>query len=120
MQKTSIFLSVFLASSLTLSYAALPDLKKGEEIYANHCAVCHENGVAGAPKINEKKEWQPRLDEAKKSCKDSKQSEMEYLVTQVKNGKGVMPPGGTCSECSDSDYTAAIQYMCPVCSDEEK
>jgi cytochrome c5 len=36
---------------------------------------------------------------------------MEALVASVKNGLGVMPPGGLCAGCSDDDYKALITYM---------
>jgi cytochrome c5 len=36
---------------------------------------------------------------------------MEALVSSVKNGLGIMPPGGLCNGCSDDDYKALITYM---------
>ena len=33
------------------------------------------------------------------------------VVASVKNGLGVMPPGGLCAGCSDDDYKALITYM---------
>ena len=57
-------------------------------------------GVAGAPKTGDPAQWEPRLAKG-----------MEALVASVKNGLGVMPPGGLCAGCSDDDYKALITYM---------
>ena len=35
--------------------------RSGEEIYASTCGVCHNNGVAGAPKFDDKASWETRL-----------------------------------------------------------
>ncbi len=33
------------------------------------------------------------------------------LVATVKTGKGAMPPGGMCIDCTDEDYKKVIEYM---------
>ncbi|MDG1033242.1 MAG: c-type cytochrome [Luminiphilus sp.] len=68
--------------------------------YAASCGACHAVGVAGAPKTGDPAQWEPRLAKG-----------MEALVASVKNGLGVMPPGGLCAGCSDDDYKALITYM---------
>ena len=35
-------------------------MRSGKEIYAATCAVCHDNGVAGAPKLDESGTWETR------------------------------------------------------------
>ncbi|MBV0934426.1 c-type cytochrome [Marinobacterium weihaiense] len=74
--------------------------RSGEEIYTGKCAACHASGVLGAPKFGTN-EMQLRLDE----------KGMETLLSHAINGFNAMPPRGTCSDCSDDDIQAAIDYM---------
>jgi len=68
--------------------------------YAASCSACHAYAVAGAPKTGDAAQWEPKLAKG-----------MEALVSSVRNGLGVMPPGGLCTTCSDDDYKALITYM---------
>ena len=76
------------------------DLASGEAIYGRACVACHATGVAGAPKLGDQAAWAPRVAQGMDSM----------LVTAV-NGRGAMPPRGTCMDCSDDDLKAAIAYM---------
>ncbi|TAL60956.1 MAG: cytochrome c5 family protein [Legionella sp.] len=75
----------------------------GKATYEQYCLVCHRDGLAGAPKFENKEDWQPRLS-AKK---------LDGLLTSAKNGLNAMPAKGTCMDCSDEDLKIAIQYMLP-------
>lgn len=75
----------------------------GKATYEQYCAVCHRDGIAGAPKFQSATEWQTRLD---------KQSMEEMLATAIK-GINAMPPKGTCMDCSEEELKHAIQYMLP-------
>lgn len=85
--------------------ASKPAVKKlpGQEVYENHCTVCHENGIAGAPKFRDATDWNPRL---------AKQNLDELVATAIK-GLNAMPAKGTCTECSEEDIKNAVQYMLP-------
>lgn len=72
----------------------------GQKFYQAHCIVCHATGVAGAPKFKDTEAWKPRIAKG-----------MDVLFSHVKNGFNVMPPKGTCVECSDDDLKAAIEYI---------
>lgn len=72
----------------------------GEEIYNKACFACHASGAAGAPKIDDKAAWEPRVVQG-----------VDQLLHTAINGKGGMPPKGTCATCSDDDLMAAIKYM---------
>lgn len=76
---------------------------RGQEIYDQYCHVCHESGVAGAPKFRDKADWEPRL----------KAKDLSGLIAIVNKGLNAMPPKGTCSDCTDDDIKAAILYMVP-------
>lgn len=71
-----------------------------EERYQKACHVCHATGVANAPKVHDVEAWKPRLDKG-----------MDALLASVKNGLNAMPPGGMCTDCSDEDYKALINFM---------
>jgi cytochrome c5 len=68
--------------------------------YDNSCDRCHTGGAFGAPVIHNEAAWAPRLNKG-----------MDALVNSVKNGRGSMPPGGDCGDCSDQDYRDLITYM---------
>ncbi len=85
------------ALALTASSAAIAD---GAATYNTKCMVCHAAGIAGAPKFGDKAAWAPRI-----------ATGMDAMMNTAINGKGGMPPRGTCGDCSDADLKAAIQYM---------
>ncbi len=74
-----------------------------KNIYEQHCIICHQNGVAGAPKYRDGASWKSRIG----------QRDIDALVASAIKGKNAMPPKGTCQECTDSDIKAAIEYMVP-------
>ena len=68
--------------------------------YDASCDRCHTTGAFGAPVIHDLNAWEPRLAKG-----------LTTLLNSVKNGRGAMPPGGDCGNCSDDDYLALIEYM---------
>ena len=89
----------FFAAALVLCASvamAEPDMDK----YNKSCAVCHAQGVAGAPKTGDTAAWAPRLEKG-----------MDALLATVKNGLNAMPPRGMCFDCSDEEYQELITYM---------
>lgn len=80
--------------------AAPAAARSGQEIYQATCFACHGTGAAGAPKVGDAAAWGPRI-----------ATGMDALMNTALNGKGAMPPRGTCGDCSDDDLKAAIEYM---------
>jgi len=80
--------------------AVVKESRSGKSIYTTSCAGCHNTGVAGAPKTNNKADWAPRLKRG-----------MDDLVKIAISGKGAMPPKGTCGTCSADELRAAIEHM---------
>jgi len=74
--------------------------RSGEAIYGQFCAACHTSGVMGAPKLNNESDWEPRLAQG-----------METVLRHAVEGYNAMPPKGTCSDCSEDEIQAAIDYM---------
>lgn len=72
----------------------------GEATYNRVCQACHATGAAGAPLFGNKEAWEPRIAQG-----------MDTLLQTAINGKGAMPPRGTCADCSDDDLRVAIEYM---------
>lgn len=75
-------------------------LADGAETYNKACNVCHASGAAGAPKLDDKAAWKPRIAQGK-----------EALYTAVLKGKGAMPPKGGQAQLSDDAIKAAVDYM---------
>lgn len=73
---------------------------KTEEQYVKSCRICHDSGIAGAPKIGDRIAWNARAAKG-----------TEALLSSIKNGMGAMPPNGYCNDCSDEDFNALIDYM---------
>ena len=76
----------------------------GKAIYKQSCAVCHDHGVAGAPKTGDNEIWADRLVPG-----------MEAVIQRAISGytgeNGVMPAKGGNMSLSDEDVSAAVHYM---------
>ena len=74
--------------------------RSGEEIYNSTCMACHATGAAEAPKLGDKAAWEARI-----------ATGIDALLTSATNGKGAMPPKGTCGACSADELKSSIEYM---------
>ena len=76
----------------------------GGKIYQELCFACHGTGAAGAPRLDDKAAWAPRVAQGK-----------EVLYHFAINGKtspaGVMPPKGGNMSLSDDEVKAAVDYI---------
>lgn len=93
--KSTLFFGIVLSTSFLSNLAGADS---GEQIYQQHCAMCHAEGVDGAPKKGDASAWQGR-------------GSIDELVHYASVGKGGMPPHGGCTSCSKSEIKAAIEYM---------
>ena len=73
--------------------------RDGATIYNTVCGACHNTGAAGAPKIDDKAAWAPRLGQGK-----------DGLIKSVTNGKGAMPPKGGAA-LSDDEIKGVVDYV---------
>ena len=73
--------------------------RDGATIYNSVCGACHNTGAAGAPKIDDKAAWAPRLAQGK-----------DGLIKSVTNGKGAMPPKGGAT-LSDDEIKGVVDYV---------
>lgn len=72
-----------------------------EKLYNTYCVACHAQGVAGAPRLGDTQAWQQRLDARGR----------DGLVQNSINGYKAMPAKGTCSDCSDEELAATVDWM---------
>lgn len=93
------------SSPIKVGNKVVMEVKKeiGKDVYDKHCIVCHRDGLAGAPKMQNETDWKPRL--VGRTIQD--------LVASSIKGLNAMPAKGTCLECTDKDLEAAIHYMLP-------
>lgn len=91
-------LSLALAPALSVASDA-GVLKTGEKLYKSSCMACHSTGAANAPKIGNKKVWEPLLAKG-----------LDEMTEIAVKGKGAMPArGGT--KADDATLRAAVEYM---------
>lgn len=74
--------------------------KSGADVYNQFCFACHATGASDAPLFGDAEAWAPRADKG-----------MDALMTSTLNGLGMMPPKGTCMDCSEDELQAAVTYM---------
>lgn len=74
--------------------------RSGEEVYASTCGTCHNSGIAGAPKLDDKTSWETRLSGG-----------FSALVASSITGKGGMPARGGNPEITDSEMELAVSHM---------
>jgi cytochrome c5 len=72
----------------------------GEDVYNQFCFACHATGASDAPLFADTEAWAPRISKG-----------MDELVASTVNGLGMMPPKGTCMNCSDEELQAAVDYI---------
>jgi cytochrome c5 len=75
----------------------------GKKIYDTACVACHGAGVAGAPKLGDKANWAPRIQQGSATL-------YEHAIKGFQGKAGFMPPKGG-SSASDEEVKAAVDYM---------
>ncbi len=81
----------------TPAAAATPETVK---LYEQTCHTCHSLPASGAPQLGDTKTWAPRMAEGR-----------ETLLNHAINGYKSMPPMGTCTQCTEEQFAALIEYM---------
>ena len=72
-----------------------------ETNYKKTCATCHNTGVAGAPKLGDVAQWQPRI---------AKGIDALY-VSSISGMPPGMPAKGMCFNCTNDELKAIVDYM---------
>jgi cytochrome c5 len=72
----------------------------GKSVYDKVCFACHQQSVAGSPKLGDKEAWAPRI-----------KTGVNSLMQSVIKGKGAMPPKAGNPSLSDAEIRAAVDFM---------
>ena len=72
----------------------------GKSVYDKVCFACHQQSVAGSPKLGDKEAWAPRI-----------KTGTGAMVQAVIKGKGAMPPKAGNPSLSDAEIHAAVEFM---------
>lgn len=99
--KTIAMAAALAALPMTASTAFASD---GEAVYNKACKVCHDRGMAGAPKVGDAADWKNRLAQGMDTL-------YTHAIKGFKGEKGMMPPKGGNSKLSDDEVKAAVDYM---------
>ena len=86
--------------SASAAAASIVGKTDGKATYDKTCAVCHATGLAGAPKFGDKAAWAPRI-----------ATGLDTLHNSALHGKNAMPPKGGNLALTDTDVTAAVDYI---------
>ena len=76
------------------------DSSIGKGIYERVCASCHNAGLAGAIKLNDKVAWKKHIHHG-----------IDHMVESVIRGKGAMPARGGHPHLTDEEIEAAVNYI---------
>jgi len=71
----------------------------GKEIYDENCAICHNEGKQGAPKIGDKTAWEPLI-----------AKNMDVLIENTLRGED-HPKNGGCKHCTNGEIIEEIKYI---------
>jgi len=74
--------------------------RDGKVIYAQNCARCHTNGVAGARRADDQTALTQRWTQGR-----------EAMLATVLRGKGAMPPKGGNASLTEAEALAAVEHM---------
>jgi cytochrome c5 len=74
--------------------------RSGEEVVKSQCIKCHGSGADGAPRIDDRAAWAPRLKQG-----------LDATVRSAIRGHGKMPARGGIADVTDTELRAAILYM---------
>lgn len=80
----------------------------GKVIYEQNCAVCHDSGGIGAPKIGDQLAWEHRLEK-----------NLDKIIYNVIHGHDRMPAKGACVRCTNDELIAATKYMVQTSTEEK-
>lgn len=76
----------------------------GPQVFNEACIVCHGNGIGGAPMLNDRTAWAPRIEQGMETI-------YRHALEGYTGSTGYMPPKGARLDLSDGEVTAAVDYM---------
>ncbi len=88
---------------------AQPRERSGEQVVKMQCIKCHGTGLHGAPKIDDRAAWIPRM-----------KAGVDATVRSAMKGHGKMPARGGVADLTDAELRAAVLYMFDPASASQK
>jgi cytochrome c5 len=82
--------------------SALP--ADGPAVYETVCGACHINGIAGAPRSDDKAAWAPRIAQGSATL-------YKHAIEGYQGKGGYMPPKGGRVDLTDDLVKAAVDHM---------
>lgn len=76
----------------------------GAAIYDQACKLCHDTGVAGAPKLGDKTAWKERIAQGRDVLVD-------HALHGFQGKVGMMPPKGGQAQLTDDEVAAAVDHI---------
>lgn len=83
---------------------ATADGGKGAELFKKTCAMCHQTGVAGAPKLGDQADWGPRIAQGPDTL-------YKHAIEGFNGAKGAMPAKGGNPALSDDEVKVIVDFM---------
>ena len=100
----AVFCMAASAGTVALADTTESTANTGSDVYEESCEKCHSGGIggffSGAPKTGDQEAWAALIEKG-----------VPALIAATVNGIGDMKPMGDCTTCTDSDITAAVEYM---------
>lgn len=84
--------------------APAADGGKGADLFKKTCAMCHQTGVAGAPKLGDKADWGPRIAQGQDTL-------YKHAIEGFNGAKGMMPPKGGNAALGDDEIKLIVDFM---------
>jgi len=79
-------------------------LADGQSDFEASCTACHGFGIAGAPKLGDKDNWAPRIEQGIETLYSN-------AIDGFSGGAGFMPAKGGFGNLSDDQIKAIVDYM---------
>ena len=76
----------------------------GPQVFNEACIVCHGNGIGGAPMLDDRAAWQPRIAQGMATL-------YQHAIEGYTGSAGYMPPKGARLDLSDLEVNGAVDYM---------
>lgn len=76
----------------------------GQQVWEQTCAVCHRNGIAGAPAMGNKLAWKPRLAKGTDTL-------IQHAIEGFEGDEGIMPAKGGNIALTDEQIADAVNFM---------
>jgi cytochrome c5 len=92
------------ATRSTAVAQASPAAFSVEGTYEQYCAMCHNTGMAGAPRRGDADHWPARIEEVG----------LAAVITNAITGINAMPARGMCATCTDEQIGELVEYLAGV------